>query len=83
MMVSDDFVSPSLAGPSDLTRIYKGSYLVFCLAASDRGSAGLPRCSLYCHYRVPVRGKAQAATRRLGPSHVKAKRATGACRLPL
>ena len=29
MMVSDDFVSPSLAGPSDLTRIYKGSYLVF------------------------------------------------------
>ena len=29
-----------------------------------------------------MRGKAQATTRRLGPPHVKAKRATGACRLP-
>ena len=29
MMVSDDFVPPALAGPSDLSRIYTGSYLVF------------------------------------------------------
>ena len=29
MMVSDDFVPPALAGPSDLNRIYKGRYVVF------------------------------------------------------
>ena len=31
LMISDDFQAPVLAGPSDLSRIYRGAYLCFLL----------------------------------------------------